>query len=90
VRAGVKYCGGCRASYDRKAEAELAEKAAPGVSFSGAVEGGRYDALLAVCGCGSRCADLSPYDADRIIYISEPGGAAEAAEAITATTEGKE
>jgi len=90
VRAGIKYCGGCRASFDRKAEAESVMQAAPDVSFSDAADGAHYDILISVCGCSSRCADISPYSADKIIYIYEAGAAGEAAEAITATMEDRD
>lgn len=87
---GIKYCGGCRSAYDRKAEAERVMAAAPDIVFESAVPGRHYDAVLAVCGCRSRCADVSVFTADRIVYISEEGGAAAAAQEIKATQEGKE
>jgi len=89
VRVGIKYCGGCRAAFDRKAEAELVKQAAPDIVFSDAADGERYDALLAVCGCRSRCADVSPYSADKTIYIHEAGGAEAASEEIKTITEEK-
>jgi len=88
--AGVKYCGGCRAAFDRKAEAEkISEAAAEGMVFEAAEEDRQYDTLLVVCGCPSRCANVSPYKAENIVYISEEGGAAEAAKEINAIGEGK-
>ena len=90
---GVKYCGGCRAGFDRKAEAERTVARvkgigapAPGVSFVCAAPGGDYDVLLAVCGCGSLCADVSPYHAGGVVYISEAGDAVKAAEEIASLT----
>jgi len=86
VRIGVRYCGGCRASFDRSAEADLACEAS-GIVLEYAVPGDSYDVLLALCGCRSQCVDLSPYKSDRIIYINEKGGGAKAAEAIEAAME---
>ena len=78
--AGIKYCGGCRASFDRKAEAarvisEAEGSAAGGESpvFEYAEEGGYYDVLLVVCGCRSRCPDISAYRYGRVVYIDEAG-----------------
>ena len=91
---GIRYCGGCRASFDRKAEAGLVIAAikesdgARGIDFAGASEGGSYDILLAVCGCLSRCLDTSQYIAKEIVYIYEAGSAAEAAERIIAAQGG--
>ena len=83
---GVKYCGGCRAAYDRKVETENVIVSVNGIvtatveiSFTAAAVGESYGALLAVCGCRSRCVDLSQFDAGKVIYISEAGDSKEAA-----------
>ena len=83
---GIKYCGGCRASFDRKAEAENTVKemmntgmTAKDVSFVNVADSGRCDVLLAVCGCGSLCTDVSPFETGKIIYLNESGGAVKAA-----------
>ncbi|MDR3365075.1 MAG: hypothetical protein LBS91_09080 [Clostridiales Family XIII bacterium] len=90
MNVGVKYCGGCRSGYGRKAEAARAEAAARAaceaagrVSFSAAEKGGGYGALLVVCGCKARCADISQYGAGgRTVYIDHEGGHQEAAGAL--------
>ena len=67
ARIGVKYCGGCRAMYDRKAGFEdtrvafVAGCPAPAAEFVHAEDGGSYDALLVLCGCPAKCADISKY-----------------------------
>ena len=81
---GIKYCGGCRASFDRKAEAERiaaaygsedAERQGPAFAqFVQAKAGERYDALLVLCGCRSRCPDIGAYDFGRAVYIDEKEG----------------
>ena len=91
---GIKYCGGCRAAYDRKSEAEKTIAAVkdsdegPNIQFVSASGGESYNILLAVCGCLSRCLDISPYKADTTVYLYEEGGAADAAEKIIATQGG--
>jgi len=86
VLVGIKYCGGCRASYDRKAEADQAVK---DLRFEIAETGVSYDVILAVCGCRSLCADLSPYKTEKVVFISEEGGGAKAAEEIVGYREEK-
>ena len=87
--AGIKYCGGCRASYDRRAEAERVVAASAGLQGAVAVEGeddgrqgavavnaeegGRYDVLVVVCGCKARCPDISRYLCKDVVYIDGPG-----------------
>ena len=91
----TKYCGGCRASFDRKAEAELAiqkvkdAKAEQGEYFSGGNDGRRRDVLLAVCGCKSCCVDVSPYSEENVVYISEKEDAARAADEVISIIGGK-
>ena len=78
---GVKYCGGCRASFDRKSEAERvlseihgeAGKDPADFLITDAVTGGRYDVLLVVCGCRTKCPDIGAYGYDRLVYIDERG-----------------
>jgi 3-hydroxyacyl-[acyl-carrier-protein] dehydratase len=77
ARVGVKYCGGCREQYNRKAEfekarGEISEQKAEFVPVS---EGESYDSLLVICGCPTRCADISKYrtDGDVIMIDSKEG-----------------
>ena len=78
---GIKYCGGCRASFDRIAEAERVIEAVSGSGgadiqspvFIHAEEGERYDVLLVVCGCRTRCPDIGAYSAESIVYIDSAG-----------------
>jgi len=60
-RVGVKYCGGCNPEYDRVAlvkqlQMDLKDKVA---FVSPESEGVHF--ILAVQGCSTACADLSPY-----------------------------
>ena len=68
---GVKFCGGCRALFDRKAEYERIKAGLSGqAEFETVKDGGKYDSLLVICGCPSRCADISKYHTDgKIITI---------------------
>ena len=74
---GVKFCGGCREQYDRKAEFEKMKAGLAGVpvEFEPVKDGEEYDSLLVICGCPSRCADISRYktDGDIITIDSKEG-----------------
>jgi len=69
VLTGIKYCGGCREHYDRKAAAKKIQDGFPTTDFVFAESGGSYDALLVICGCGVKCADISGYSAGKTIMI---------------------
>jgi len=74
VLTGIKYCGGCREHYNRKAAAKKIQDGFSGTEFLFAVSGGSYDALLVICGCGVRCADISGYHAGKTIVIDNEEG----------------
>ena len=75
-RVGVKYCGGCREQYDRKAGfEEFREKVPDGAAeFVRAEDGGEYDVLLVLCGCPSRCAGITEYHAEEIVFVDSKEG----------------
>lgn len=58
-QVGVRYCGGCNSRYDRVAVVERLKRFFPGADFVPARDGTAYPAVLVVCGCASRCADVS-------------------------------
>jgi len=76
VCIGVKYCGGCRAQYDRKdAVAKISEGVQGAPRFVPAKPGVSYDALLVVCGCHTCCADISGFRADgKIVKVDSESG----------------
>jgi hypothetical protein len=62
LKIGVKYCGGCRPDYDRTAlVSKIAKELGPDVEFVSAdnIEASK---ILAVEGCQTACADLTPFD----------------------------
>ena len=61
LRVGIKYCGGCNPGYDRVALVEQIRCALNGkVEFVSAQSEGVV-LILAVQGCATACADLSPF-----------------------------
>lgn len=58
-QVGIRYCGGCNSRYDRVAVVERLKRFFPEADFVSAQSGTAYPAVLVVCGCASRCADVS-------------------------------
>ncbi len=56
---GIKYCGGCNSRYSRTKFLENVQKACGHTDFRYVQPGIVYDHLLVICGCLSRCADIS-------------------------------
>ena len=71
-RIGVRYCGGCNPRYDRVALVKRIGGFFPEAEFVTAQAGVKYPAVLVVCGCPSRCANVSDLavPAGRLIFLS--------------------
>ena len=69
---GIKYCGGCNPDYDRVALVEQIAERLKGRAVL--VPAGRADAdlILAVQGCETACADLSPFEGKEVCVITGP------------------
>lgn len=79
MTVGVKYCGGCNPRYDRVAAARRLEAAFPALTFTPALPGVCYDALLVLCGCTARCADLTGLEGRNVLALCAPEDEARAA-----------
>ena len=55
----VKYCGGCNPRYNRTVFFDTVKKRCPEAEFQYVQPEVIYDHLLVICGCPSRCADIS-------------------------------
>ena len=74
-RVGLKYCGGCNPRYDRIALVEDL-KARLGREIEWApLAVGDLDFVLAIEGCETACADLSPFGGTEIRIITCPKAA---------------
>ena len=73
MTAAVKYCGGCNPRYDRTGALAELKAALPGVRFVPAAPGQAADALLVLCGCTARCADLTGLEAGMQVIVCGPG-----------------
>ncbi len=71
-RVGLKYCGGCNPHYDRIAVAEdLKVRLGREIAWA-SPEAGDLDLVLAIEGCETACADLSPFEGTEIRIITCP------------------
>lgn len=62
MEIGIRYCGGCNASYDRKAFiTNLIEDLDGTHNFEIAKESKEYDYLILVCGCLNCCVSHEKY-----------------------------
>lgn len=68
---GVRYCGGCNPRYDRVALVKRLESLLPDLALVPARPGVPYPAVVVVCGCSSRCADVGglALPAGRLVYL---------------------
>jgi len=66
---GIKYCGGCRAGYDRKAALQSIRGKCAGQIYKIAEPGTEYDYLLVLCNCSARCADCGQYKVRKGIMV---------------------
>jgi len=75
LEIGLKYCGGCKPYYDRVALVEQIQKQIVGKALLVPPETGGICLLLAVHGCPTACADLTPFGQAPIFSITHPGDA---------------
>jgi hypothetical protein len=70
LKIRVKYCGGCNPNYDRVALIRLIkERLGNRVAL---VEGEGIALVLAVAGCSTVCADLTPFAGLEVRLITSP------------------
>jgi len=75
LKIRVKYCGGCNPNYDRPALVRLIkERLGSRVAFVEG-EGDAISLVLAVTGCSTACADLSPFQGLDTFIITSPDDA---------------
>ncbi|MCK9362403.1 MAG: hypothetical protein M0P74_02195 [Syntrophales bacterium] len=84
---GLKYCGGCRAQYDRVALVDdLRERLAEKAEFI-AADSEDAEEILIVCGCSTSCAKVE--SALPKLYLTSPKDADSAVEQIKITRDGR-
>ena len=58
IRVGLKYCGGCRAQYDRVALVDALRRRLAGAVEFVAADSEDAEEILIVCGCPTACAKV--------------------------------
>jgi 4-hydroxybutyrate CoA-transferase len=61
MKIGIKYCGGCRASFNRKKFIDNLIANNDGLLFESAKEDVEYNILIVVNGCKTACANHTEY-----------------------------
>jgi len=72
LRIGVKYCGGCNPTYDRVALIKGIEERLRGKASLVRADSEGVSLVLAVEGCATACADLSPFEGLEVWVITRP------------------
>ena len=70
LKVGIKYCGGCNPGYDRVALADYIRESLHGRAKFVPLDHAQIDLVLAVEGCQTCCADLSPFAGKQIHFIT--------------------
>lgn len=68
---GIKYCGGCNPEYDRVALVEQIRCVLKGKVEFVSAQSERVELILAVQGCATACADLTPFKGIQIKMITK-------------------
>lgn len=71
MKIGIKYCGGCNPSFDRKQFVNLLKKEFNDTTFEDADRNTCYDLMLVICGCVRECANSIDYKYRKILYITK-------------------
>jgi len=72
LKIGVKYCGGCNPTYDRVALVKEMEERLRGEASLARADSEGIFLVLAVEGCATACADLSPFEGLEVWVITCP------------------
>jgi hypothetical protein len=75
LKIGVKYCGGCNPNYDRVALVKQIEERFRGKASLARADSKGIDLVLAVVGCSTACADLTPFAGKEVRIITCPADA---------------
>jgi hypothetical protein len=70
MKIGVKYCGGCNPQYDRVEVVKGLQKKLECRAVFVPPDPEGTDLILAVEGCATACADLSPFEGKRIVVMT--------------------
>ncbi|MFY9396890.1 MAG: hypothetical protein WAR22_00840 [Desulfomonilia bacterium] len=66
----MKFCGGCRARYDRAEAARRIREALSGTIELVAPDSGDTAFVLVICGCETACADIRPFAHRELRFVT--------------------
>ncbi|MBN1636322.1 MAG: hypothetical protein JW920_07400 [Deltaproteobacteria bacterium] len=69
-KIGLKYCGGCRAQYNRVAVVKQAQQTLKDLVEFISPESEEAECILVVSGCKTACADITPFAKRPICFIA--------------------
>ena len=88
MNIGVKYCGGCNPRYNRTKFFQTVKQGCENIEFQYVQPDVVYEHLLVICGCPSKCADISAIQvAGETIKVSEADRAEDIIERLRKTCE---
>ena len=61
MKIGIKYCGGCQSTYNRKETVELIKNDNLDHEFITVNDKEEYDLIIVVSGCHIKCANIKKY-----------------------------
>lgn len=70
MKIGVKYCGGCNPSFDRKKAVERVLGDFKNMNIEAVNYLTAYDILLVVNGCARACADYETLKKDKVLFLN--------------------
>lgn len=73
MKVGIKYCGGCKATYDRVENVKKLIKDFPRIIFEPIKENENYDIVLVVNGCKTACAGHEGLLAKEKVFLNSAG-----------------
>lgn len=70
MNIGIKYCGGCKTTYDRVKYVNKLTKNYPENNFEPVKDGASYDVILIVNGCKTACANHEALVSGNKIFLN--------------------
>lgn len=70
MKIGIKYCGGCKTTYDRVESVKKLIENFPEYNFEPAKEDVEYEVILIVNGCKTACAKHETLSAKKRVFLN--------------------
>lgn len=70
MKIGIKYCGGCKTTYNRVEYVNKLTNDFPENNFEPVNETAGYDIILVINGCKTACANYETLNAKKKVYLN--------------------